>query len=169
MADPLGNWKKLLKNLSEAGDYEARVGIQGEKAAQPHEGGELTNVEIAAVHEFNGPQDKPPGRAFIRPPMYEKEDYWRNRLAMILKDVIEKGGNPKQAYRQVGEEYRKAIIDRVNAGIAPPLADSTINRRKGQNTEAKRAKREAQGNMDVTPLIDTGIMKGAISVDVVKK
>ena len=102
MADPLGNWKKLLKNLAEAGDYEVKVGIQGDKAAQPHEGGDLTNVEIAAVHEFNGPQDKPPGRAFIRPPMFEKEDYWKNRLAMLLKDVIEKGGNPKAAYRQIG-------------------------------------------------------------------
>ena len=169
MADPLGNWKKLLKNLAEAADYEVKVGIQGDKAAQPHDGGELTNVEIAAVHEFNGPQDKPPGRPFIRPPMYEKEDYWRNRLAQLLHDIIEKVGNPKQAYRQVGEEYRKAIIARMDAGIAPPLADSTINRRRGQNTAAKRAKREAQGNMDTTPLEDTRVMLGAISVDVVHK
>jgi len=162
MADPLGNWKKLLKNLAEAGDYEVKVGIQGDKAAQPHEGGDLTNVEIAAVHEFNGPQDKPPGRAFIRPPMFEKEDYWKNRLAMLLKDVIEKGGNPKAAYRQIGEEYRKAIIDRVNAGIAPALAESTIaarNRRGGSK----------KGAVDDTPLRDTGAMLGALSVDVVHK
>ena len=120
MADPLGNWKKLLKNLAEAGDYEVKVGYQGETGNQNHEQlaaakagrtpgkSELTIAEVAAVHEFNDPSDTPPGRPHIRPPMYEKEDYWRNRLAQLLHDIIEKGGNPKQAYRQVGEEYRKA-------------------------------------------------------------
>ena len=174
MADPLANWKKLLKNLAEAADYEVKVGYQGETGNQNHEQlaaakagrtpgkSELTIAEVAAVHEFNDPSDTPPGRPHIRPPMYEKEDYWRNRLAQLLHDIIEKGGNLKQAYRQVGEEYRKAIIDRVNAGIAPDLAESTIaarNRRGGSK----------KGAVDVTPLRDTGAMIGALSVEVVSK
>ena len=160
MADGLAVWKKLLKNLGEAADYEAHVGIQGDKAGQQHddESG-LTTVEIAAVHEFSGPSDKPPGRPFIRPPLYENEEHWKSKLAEMLREVIEKGANPKQAYRRIGEELRKAMIDRVKAGIPPGLADSTITHRNRRN----------KGAEDNVPLIDTGTMIGAISVDVVKR
>jgi len=160
----LATWKKIIKNLAEADAYEVKVGIQGEKAAAQHddESG-LTTVEIAAVHEFSGPTDKPPGRPFIRPPLYENEDKWKRRLAETLHDVIEKGGNPRQAYRKIGEELRKAMIDRVKAGIPPPLADSTIDAR-----NRRGGSRSRQHGEDNVPLINTRTMIVAISVDVVK-
>ena len=165
MAEGLGNWIKLLKNLSELGDYETKVGIQGDKAAAQHDSESgLSTVEIAAVHEFSGPGDKPPGRPFIRPPLYDNEQHWKTRLAELLRDIITKGENPKKAYRIIGEEYRKAILDRMSTGIPPPLAESTIaarNRRGGSRSKS--------AGDDTTPLIDTGTMRGAISVEVVSK
>ena len=171
MSANLTKWTKLLKDLGSMGDYEVKIGVQGEQAAAKHgEGSDLTNAEIAAVHEFSGPGDKPPGRPFIRPPMLENEALWKGKLANMLRSIIIKGENPQKAYRVVGEEYRKAIMDRMGKGIPPPLSEQTINRRKGQNTQGKRDKIEAKGkSLDVTPLIDTGTLRGSISVVVGKR
>jgi hypothetical protein len=162
-------WDKLLDRCVAMKGLSARIGIQGPEAGTPHEEGSgLTNAEIAAVHEFNSPQDKPPGRPFIRPPYDNNPAKWKEQVAEACRSVI-KGANPVAELRRVGENYRKDIVDRVKAGIAPPLSEKTINRRKGQNTQAKRDKIEAKGkSLDTTPLWDTGVMVGAISV-VVKK
>lgn len=168
LPEGLEGWKKLLKNLASLTQLEVRVGLQGAKGDEAHPGGELSNSQIGAIHEFSGPGDKPPGRPFIRPPLYEREAYWKKRLADLVKEILEKGGNVNQAYRTVGEEYRKAIIDRMKAGIAPPLADSTLKAR-NPGGAAAYAKREAKGRLDTVPLIDTGALMGAISVVVEKK
>ena len=162
-------WDKLLTRCVAMKGLAAKIGIQGEKAAEPHTDGEpLTNAEVAAVHEFSGPQDSPPGRPFIRPPYDNDPGKWKGEIAEACANVI-KGANPVAELRRVGENYRTAITDRVKAGIGPPLSEATINRRRGQNTQKKRDKLESKGKaMDTTPLIDTGTMIGAISVVVGK-
>lgn len=162
-------WDKLLDRCVAMKGLSARIGIQGPKAGTPHEEGSgLTNAEVAAVHEFSGPQDSPPGRPFIRPPYDNDPGKWRGEIAEACANVI-KGANPVAELRRVGENYRTAIVERVKAGIGPPLSDATINRRRGQNTQKKRDKLESKGKaMDTTPLIDTGTMIGAISVVVGK-
>lgn len=168
-------WRKLIDRCVEMHDKIAKVGVQGEKASAKHdEEGELTNVQIAAIHEFNEPGDRPPGRPFIRPVYDDDPAKWQDKIRHAAINVI-KGANPEGELRKLGEEYRKDEIDRMKAGIDPPLAESTINRRKQQNTAAKRErilKREAAGKghgLDVTPLIDTGTLMGSISVDVTKR
>ena len=163
-------WDKLLKRCNEMKGLVAKVGIQGDKAAAKHgEGGDLTNAEIAAVHEFSGPADKPPGRPFIRPIYDNDPAKWQGEIAKACSEVVA-GKSAQGALRKLGEDYRKEVIARMQAGIAPPLAESTINRRKGQNTQGKRDKIEKKGgSLDVTPLIDSGTLLGAISVDVCKK
>lgn len=163
-------WKKALKQCQAMRDFYVQVGIQGEKAGAKHgPGSNLTNVEIAAVHEFSGPSDTPPGRPFIRPIYDGNPGKWKAKLAKASADVLA-GKNIRGELRKIGEEYRTETIDRMKAGIPPPLSEGTINRRKGQNTQGKREKLEQKGKaLDVTPLIDTGTLMGSISVEVKKK
>jgi hypothetical protein len=167
------NWDKIRERCVAMKGLEVVIGVQGDAAAAQHgEGGGLTNAEIAAVHEFSGPQDRPPGRPFIRPIYDSDPEKWQGEVRQACVEVI-KGANAKGELRKIGERYRNAIIDRGKAGIAPPLAESTINRRKGQNTAARRERikaKERKGGrgLDATPLIDTGALIGAISVVVQK-
>ena len=177
-------WDKLRERMVEVQDLVVKVGIQGDKAAERHPGGDLTNAEIAAVHEFSEPSDKPPGRPFIRPIYDDDPEKWKGELAKIASLAIF-GKKAKGAMRRIGEKYRTAIINRMKAGIAPPLDEKTINRRRGQNTREKRAvlvgewaRRSAtaasgeqpEGTaLSETPLIDTGTLMGSISVVVEKK
>jgi hypothetical protein len=162
-------WDKLLSRCVAMKRLAAKIGIQGEKASEPHaEGQPLTNAEIAAVHELSGPQDSPPGRPWIRPPYDNDPGKWKGQIAEACKNVI-KGANPTAELRRVGERYRTAIVDRVKAGIDPPLSEKTINQRAGQNTQGKHDKLETKGKaLDTTPLWDTGTMIGALSVVVDK-
>ena len=172
-------WDKLRKKCDEMHDLVVKVGIQGDKAAEKHdEGGDLTNAEIAAVHEFSEPSDKPPGRPFIRPIYDNAPEKWKGELKDACQRVLA-GGSARGELRKIGEEYRTAVIDRMKAGISPPLSEQTINRRKGQTTEAKRDARKSKwakthpgssaSGLSETPLIDSGTLMGALSVEVVKK
>lgn len=102
----LGGLDELLDSLKE--QYSVKVGIIGEKAHQKHEGGNLTNAELGAVHEFGATinvtskmrgyfyhrwgiqkSNKPiviPTRSFLRMPLLDSE----GRKAIINK-VIEAG------------------------------------------------------------------------------
>lgn len=59
---------KNLKNVMKAvgQKYSIRIGILGEKASQKHEGSDLTNAELGAVHEFGATINVTPKmRAFL--------------------------------------------------------------------------------------------------------
>jgi hypothetical protein len=168
-------WEEILSRCKDLRGAVAKVGVQGSDAEQQRddESG-MTNLGVAVVHEFNEPFDTPPGRPFIRPPGANDPSRWKRLLASALTGVIERKENAAGNLRFIGELYRKAIIDRMKSGISPPLAESTINRRKGQTTQAKRAriaKRAARGGrgMSVVPLIDSGTLLGSISVVVTKE
>lgn len=172
-------WDKLLKQCKEMDGSYVSVGIQGPQAAEKHEDAALTMVQIAAVHEFNGPADRPPGRAFIRPPYDNDPDKWIQRIRKACTEVL-KGKNAIAELRKVGEEYRRLVIERMKAGIPPQLSLSTLMRRNAKHGGTKgrpsgyqqKAEKEAATGkpaVDDTPLIDTGAMMGAISVVVKKK
>ena len=54
----------------------------------------------------------------------------------------------KQGLTLLGEVAAKQMVSRINAGIGPDLADSTVQRRRSRSTK---------------PLIDTGQLKGSIT------
>lgn len=144
----LADLQRRFKQLG-AG-YRVTVGVQGRDADAQHTGG-ITNSDLAAVHEFGAPSVGVPQRSFLRSTADEGKTRWERRLSEEIARVALEGADVRQALHVVGEEFRAAVIDRIKAGIAPPLQPSTIAR-KGETT----------------PLIDTGALIGAISV-LVKK
>jgi len=142
--DAIGN---ELKKLS--GGKAASVGIQGSKASESH--GKYTNVEIGAVHEYGTKDGRIPERSFIRSTYAENEATIVKEAAKIASTRVFEGKSPIADITMMGEDFRKKILEKIQSGIAPPLAESTIEHKKGEGT----------------PLIDTGQLWNAISSEVV--
>lgn len=144
---------KFIEGMDSLKGLVAKIGIQASDGQKQHEGSDYSIAEVAAAHEYGAPVMRAgsvvgqiPMRSFLRSVYDADPKRWENRLREEMAMVIKKrGSNYRQALRIVAEEMRTAIIDRINEGIPPPLAASTIAR-KGEST----------------PLVDTGTMRGAI-------
>lgn len=145
-------WAKIKAGVRKARNMVVDVGILGTEAAAAHDTDSgLTNVQIGTIHEFGGTNDRPPERSFLRSTMakgrtkYEALVQRATKLAYEGKIDMEKGLNLTGA--RIAADVDKAI----RAGIAPPLADSTI------------IKKTVAGKRGTTPLIDTGQLVGSIT------
>jgi phage gpG-like protein len=140
---------RLLVDLKSLKGYHAKVGIQGDKAATEHEGSGLTIAEVGAVHEYGAPSVGIPQRSFLRATLDADPEKWRKELSTQVNRVLKEGAKPKQAMMVVAEKLRAAVLKAIDDKIPPPLADATVDR-KGHDT----------------PLIDSGILRGAITAEV---
>jgi hypothetical protein len=143
-------WNKIKKNLAglRAGKA-AAVGVQGSNASKEHEGGGLTNALLATFHEYGG-DPSPPERSFLRSTMSDRVNEYQKELDNIGRGFFE-GGTVEGNLLLLGEKYKADIIDKIKSGIAPPLKEETLVRKKGE----------------VTPLIgDTGQLINSFSVEV---
>lgn len=159
-------WDAISKTwvLSQKGIF-AKIGVQGDKAESVKRlvegrkaGAPKTLIEVAAYHEFGGGGDKrrPPERSYLRSTFDENQNDYRGKMDEIggqsVEDLAKGGYKPgyfKGRLRMLGENYRTDILKKINAMIPPPLAPSTVARKKGE----------------ATPLIDTGQLRDSIRVD----
>jgi len=69
MSEPINKVKVNLKNLTKLMEdlnstHDIRVGIVGDKALEIHDGSELTNAQLGAVHEFGATINHPGGQPY---------------------------------------------------------------------------------------------------------
>lgn len=119
-------FKKMMLNVGKR--FGVTVGVTDPEVA-----------EYAAVHEFGAPEIGIPQRSFIRGPIDDHEEELRRMERQLAQDVLRGRLSPKQAEYLLGERAKEIIQSAIRAGIDPPNAPSTIER-KGSST----------------PLIDTG-------------
>jgi hypothetical protein len=156
-------WRRLQQQLRALNGVAVAVGIQGPEAEvqAPEHGGGVTNLDLAYWHEFGVGV---PQRSFLRSTFDENRPRYE-QLAFRASAQAAQGGDPSQLMFQLGETVRADIIKKVRAGIAPPLAPSTVARRfgVGQGDLPNDAVSSAK------PLWNTGIMIGAITSKVERK
>ena len=147
-------WKALFERLEvlKKHDVNVRVGIfSDEKGGGEEREGGLTNVEIAAVHEFGAPEANIPERPFIRSTFDAYKQEYAEMVTKVLRGVIEGKLGVKQALDLVGAKMVADINKVVRQTQGPaygfaPLKPETIDR-KGSSR----------------PLIDTGRMIAAVT------
>lgn len=115
---------------------ELRIGVLGDGGFHD---AQMTNAEIAAIHEFGAPRANIPERAHIRGTFDAKQGQWQAMASKLLKGVLADRFTPEQALGILGEQAVADMRAFVRAGVPPPLKAATI-RAKGSST----------------PLIDTG-------------
>lgn len=157
-------WKRILRDVKGLDKFSAHVGIlaskggaevPAKKSVDPTSGevvGELSLLQIAAIHEYGSKRAGVPERSFIRRTFNVKRDELVKLCARLCREVITRGMAVEKAYALLGQwgaaEVKKTITEAE--GVPPPNAPSTIL---------------AKGS--TRPLVDTGRLVGAIAYEVV--
>lgn len=132
------------------------IGVHGDDGAEAHAGGSefaedgalipgagLTVAEVGALHEFG--TRTIPQRSFIRGWFDERQDFIRATLRSQMALVLQGKLSLETAGNRIALACEGDVKRRIAAGIEPPLAQSTIDR-KGSS----RA------------LVDTGQLRNAV-------
>jgi len=129
------------------------VGFTGPEAEAKHEGGDgdgqLNVVSIAAVHEFGSADGRVPQRSMLRDTMDLHAQRYRKELQRSAADSILGRASLEQGLERLGVRAVGDVQKRINAGIPPELAASTVAK-KGSSKQ----------------LIDTAQMKSAVTYEV---
>lgn len=163
VTDTGGGARELLARVRElAAGRTVRVGVLADKPKEAERGkhskkGRIRDkvarraaarpslLEVAIIHEFGG--GRVPARSFIRATMDEKRTEIMALQVSLAREVLKGTMTPEQALNALGAKVAAWCQARIVAGIAPPLAASTLRRKKRKTT----------------PLILTGQLKSSIT------
>lgn len=128
----------------------AKVGIMGEKAQAEHNG--ITNVELAAIHEFGAPAAGIPARSFLRASLRARLDEIRPVQEMVAKAVVHGNMDAERGAGLIGAKGAAVVKRYITDGqVTPPDSPQTVARKGSSQT-----------------LVDTGQLLGAVSWEVQK-
>lgn len=144
-------FKETVKKLA-ASDPHVRVGIFSDArgGGAEREGG-LTNVEIAAVHEFGAPEVGIPERSFIRSVFEANKRKYAEMIRKLLPQVVEGKRDVRWMFDVIGQQIVADINAFVRQSQGPAFALEPL---KPETIERKGSDR---------PLIDTGRMLAALT------
>lgn len=147
-------WRAIFKRAVEMRTIRARVGVLADKGGDaPHDGSDLTLVELAAVHEFGAPAANIPERSFIRSTFVVRADELRQVCAAITRAIVSRGMDVRRGVGMLGAWGAAAVKGTITqSDIPPPLKPATI--------AAKDSSK---------PLVDTGQLLNAITWEIVDR
>lgn len=106
-------------------------------------------IDLAMVHEYGSKNGHIPARSFIRSTCDAKAKEHIRLIKKLQQQMLQGHLSSRQALRQLGEVVSKDMVQTINQGIEPELKLATIKRKKSS-----------------TPLIDKGLLKGALKHEV---
>lgn len=124
-------YNEFFAKTAAADQLRAKVGVQGNKAAENHPGTKITFGALAVIHEFGAPRADIPERSHFRATADTKRAKYQRMSAKVAKQLVRspKTVNVKAELFKIGETYRSDVIDTIKNKIPPPLAASTLARR----------------------------------------
>lgn len=142
-------YNALKRRWMRSGGKRVATGIMGEAGSDPRtsaiaDGDAVTNLMIAAVHEFGAPSVGVPERSWLRAYVDENEKRIRAMIRAVAEDIIAGKITEEVALGRLGSKIVGEIQDRISEGIAPELSDR------------RKAEKEVDGKPGDTPLIDSG-------------
>lgn len=169
----------MLKELELLIDVEVLVGFPEETTTRPDDA-DITNASLGYIHDQGAPEQNIPARPFMLPGMADAEDKVADKLSQVMKAVLNgKGaGIAEVGMTQVGLIAKLSIQNKINDGLEPPLAPSTIAQRyKSRKTQTRRDSELEylslqgkgidemflQGAVGIKPLINTGQLRNAVT------
>lgn len=143
------------------------VGIPSDKAGRRE--GEITNAALGYIHENGEPAAHIPARPHLIPGVTAvQQSSTIPGLRLAMQYAIE--GRPEAVERQlhcVGLRASMSVKAVLNAGVPPPLADSTLRARarRGRRGAQRELRNRASGlgasTQHAKPLIDTAQLRNA--------
>lgn len=172
---PIDNVSAVVKSLSELSRQRLLVGIPDTTAGRSS--GPVSNAVIGYSMEFGMPERKVPARPFLMPTIKDMNKEIAEKFRLMGQRAL--NGDYQGAIRvmeALGLEAVNKVRARITAKIPPPLAASTVEARL-RRTQAGQKMLKRLGNQDLkkwgatnlTPLIDTGQLKNAVTYVIRKK
>lgn len=163
--------EKIKERIALLADLQILVGVPSDnKDREEDDESGMTNAALAYVHDNGAPEQNIPPRPFMRPGIESVQPEIRRRLLKMAKDAVTKPGDSMaQQATAIGLRAKLAIQNKINEGIPPPLAESTLRRRaaKGRNGAQDELQRRREGEAPGTdlakPLVDSGQMRNSIN------
>jgi hypothetical protein len=147
-------FEELKKKLGRAAESFVRVGVlAGEGGDAVVEGGDITLVELAAIHEFGSPAAGIPERSFIRSTFRGRDN--REKLSRLLAS---------NARGLIHDKITVDVaLDRVGAWGASAVKN-TIKRRQTTGPEPQENKPATIARKgSSTPLVDSAVLLNSIT------
>jgi hypothetical protein len=151
--------RKTAKALKAAGSH-VRVGVMGDADKDPRPG-EISNAELALIHEFGAPSAGIPERSFVRSSFEKNRPKYLEMLRRTVGKVYDHKISVKQGLGLLGmamaADMKRGITS--GTGIPPPNTPEVFRRKlaKGAGAEPPRT------------LVDSGRLLNSITWDVVIK
>jgi phage gpG-like protein len=142
---------KLLAAMNSLTMKDVMVGIPKEETARD-DTGPLNNATIGYIMEHGAPEANIPARPFLIPGVEACKDKVAKQLAGAAKGAVQ--GNAigiEEGLERAGLLAQNSVRAKINSGIGPSLAPSTI------------AARKRRGRTGTKPLIDTGQLRNSIT------
>lgn len=115
---------------------------------------------VAAIQEFGYPNGGIPPRPFMRPTVAQQQSAWRDSLRKGARATLNGRITTQQMFAQFGLAAAGDISKTISLITTPALDPSTI---------ASRKSRRKSPGVSEKPLVDTGILIGAVSSQVSDK
>ena len=125
-------WNEIIGKVEKSNGKTTRVGVVGPAARQRMPSG-LTVAQVAAVHEFGSPEANVPERSFIRAAVDDNRDAIVDQVNEVCGAILEPGPDELRAgLERIGATVQGFIQAKIREGLEPPLAESTVERNKGE-------------------------------------
>jgi len=129
---------RILRGLRSQRAVLAQAGVQAGESQRAE--GEISNVQLAVVHEFGSPIEQIPARSFMRSTVDEQSrKYFRLLLKGVRRTVDSRGRQPiETTMGQIAEVMAADIKKKIRSNVPPPLSPKYARRKqaagKGSNT-----------------------------------
>jgi hypothetical protein len=97
--------------------------LEGQGGDSLHTDTDLTNAELAVVHEFGSPANNIHPRPFIRQGTDKAATDVDTILVRGSIKIFEGRGTAKQVLEEVGETWEQAIKDEITSGVLEPTKE----------------------------------------------
>lgn len=141
--------RAIVQRLHRVAGSRVKVGVLDDAPKEEGDsraGGDLSLLEVAALHEFGAPDAGIPQRSFIRAGVDKNLPVIRQTQHALAVQVMRGQATLPVALDRLGAKVAALLQNRIARGIDPPNAASTIAR-KGSSK----------------PLVDTGQLKASIT------
>jgi len=140
----------VLKSVQSLVKERVLIGIPDSNAARKE--GPINNAALGYINEFGSPANNIPARPFLIPGVEAAQPAALKQLTRGVVGALDGHVDAAdKALHGAGIVTQNAVRAKINEGVPPPLAPSTL------------AARRRRGPTGTKPLIDTGQLRNAIT------
>jgi hypothetical protein len=128
-------WKRIKAELKKAAGAGVKIGIQkGTKHNPKDGGGTVSQVQIAATHEYGDVTRGIPERSFMRSSFKENKAMLVAQTAAEYKAIVAGRKTTRTALGLLGQLHESQVKAKINSNIQPPRSPRTIAKKGSSRT-----------------------------------